>query len=115
MKEYGEGAFEITDRYVNVAIPLSQDVIKSRGMINGVINGMINGAINGKLNDNEKDVAGCLILSPMAAYGEIASKRGISLRTATRVISDLQDRGIIKRKGARKKGKWKVGGRFLLP
>lgn len=85
VKEYGKGAFKITDRYVNVITPFNQEVIKSRGAING--------AINDKLNNNEKDVVSFLILSPMATYRDMASKCGISLRTVARVISDLQGRG----------------------
>lgn len=75
---------------------------------NGTINGTINGTVNGTINKTAKKIIEVLTDDCRLTIEEISQKIGFSMRTVKRYISELQEKGIIERKGSKKSGYWEV-------
>ncbi|MDE7320048.1 MAG: winged helix-turn-helix transcriptional regulator [Lachnospiraceae bacterium] len=46
--------------------------------------------------------------NPTATQGQYAEQPGVSKRTISRIFKDLQERGMLKQQGTRRKAKWVI-------
>lgn len=107
VSEYGEGAFEITDSYINVIIPFNKAVLEKQnfGLSVGLNDGL-SGGLN--LSDTENEIIGLLLSNPSHTSISLSQETGKSLRTVERALASLQKKGLIIRVGSKKMGRWKV-------
>ncbi|MBQ0071981.1 MAG: winged helix-turn-helix transcriptional regulator [Spirochaetales bacterium] len=104
IKAYGESVFDIQEDYVNVVIPFNKDVLDNHGTGSGTLNG----TLNGTLSDKEQMVVNELLNNASVTYEEMTHKTGISRRTLTRIMTTLQEKGILERVGSKRDGRWVV-------
>lgn len=104
LKAYGESVFDIQEDYVNVVIPFNKDVLDNHGTGSGTLNG----TLNGTLSDKEQMVVNELLNNASATYEEMTHKTGISRRTLTRIMTTLQEKGVLERVGSKRDGRWVV-------
>ncbi len=71
---------------------------------NGIVNDIANGIVNNTINENEQAIFNLLTTTPGLNASEISKHISKSLRTTMRYIKSLQDKGLIKFKGAPKTG-----------
>ena len=96
--------FDIQENYVNVVIPFNKDVLDNHGIGSGTLNG----TLNGTLSDKEQMVVNELLNNASATYEEMTHKTGISRRTLTRIMTTLQEKGVLERVGSKRDGRWVV-------
>ncbi|MCI6199527.1 MAG: MarR family transcriptional regulator [Proteobacteria bacterium] len=60
------------------------------------------------ISDAERKVLQILAISPLLTQTELAQKSGISIFTIKRMLPELRKKGLIKRTGSRRDGKWEV-------
>ena len=96
--------FDIQEDYVNVVIPFNKDVLDNHGTGSGTLNG----TLNGTLSDKEQMVVNELLNNASATYEEMTHKTGISRRTLTRIMTTLQEKGVLERVGSKRDGRWVV-------
>lgn len=70
--------------------------------------GMVGAPLSRPLNVTEQTVLRVITANPYATYIEISQKISKTPKTAQRTIASLKERGIIKRTGSDKTGKWEV-------
>ena len=102
---YGKEAFDIQDGFIQVTIPFSKKVMKNRGTLNGTLNGTLK---NDNLTNNELALLGIFLSDPSISLSDAGDRMGISRRTVSRIVASLQDKGIVERKGSKKRGSWKI-------
>jgi predicted HTH transcriptional regulator len=107
VKKYGKEAFEIKDTFIKCVIPFDSKVVEQCKNSVG-INVGINVGLNVKLNDTEKKIIGYLIENEDYTAERLSTELNVTTRTVERNISSLQKKGIIKRIGSKKDGKWIV-------
>lgn len=105
--------FTITSKSINLIAEISAvlervkiNVEKANSLILNSLKSYI------KQNDTVNDTVNLILKlmkeNPLISYDEIARKLGKSRATISRKIAELKERGIIKRIGADKNGKWQV-------
>lgn len=79
-----------------------------RGQINasGVKNGVELAVID--TLDQRQRVLKIVAQNPTATQAQYAEQLGVSKRTVSRIFADLQERGILKQQGTRRKAKWVI-------
>ena len=60
------------------------------------------------ISDAERKVLQILAINPLLTQTELAQKSGISIFTIKRMLPELRKKGLIKRTGSRRDGKWEV-------
>lgn len=95
--------FKIKDNYINVIIPFKQEVLANHGVISGAKSG-----VNDGINKNEQLLIEYLRLNPHLSAKELSLKTKIPCRNIQRYISNLKEKGIIRRVGSKKNGYWEI-------
>lgn len=80
-------------------------VMKNRDTLNGTLNGILK---NDNMTDNELTLLGFLFSNPSISLSDASDRMGISRRTVSRIVTSLQDKGIVERKKSKKQGSWKI-------
>lgn len=79
--------------------------MKNHGTLNGTLNGILK---NDNMTDNELTLLGILFSNPSISLSDASDRMGISRRTVSRIVTSLQDKGIVERKKSKKQGSWKI-------
>lgn len=83
---------------------LENDTLKSQ---NDTLNDTLNRA--GKLSSAEKNVLNAISENPETTIEIIIQKTSLSRATVNRAIRTMKEKGILKRIGSKKTGRWKIG------
>ena len=99
VEKYGKEVFSFDDGMLKVTIPLAFDRpdVATRKNIFSYKNG---------LTENQKKVYDILSHDGNLTLQNVADKVGISLGATKKICAKLQNLGILKRVGSRKKGQW---------
>lgn len=76
-------------------------VMKSHDTLNGILK-------NDNMTNNELTLLGILFSNPSISLSDASDRMGISRRTVSRIVTSLQDKGIVERKKSKKQGSWKI-------
>ena len=102
VKVYGRESFDITDGMVRVTMRFSgeRSVVRMRGMQD---------QFKGRgLNDYEMRIVKAIADDPDCTIDSIAESSGLKRPTVGRYVGLLQEKGIIRREGSKKTGRWVV-------
>ena len=102
--KYGKDVFEISNSYIRVIIPFNREVLLNHGVISGAISGVN----SEELDDKEKVILDMLLVNPHLSARELSNTLNIPFRSVQRYISNLREKGFIKRVGAHKNGYWDI-------
>ena len=80
-------------------------VMKNHGTLNGTLNGTLK---NDNMTNNELTLLGILFSNSSISLSDASDRMGISRRTISRIVTSLQDKGIVERKKSKKQGSWKI-------
>lgn len=84
-------------------------VMKNHDTLNDTLNGTLNGTLkNDNMTNNELILLGILFSNPSISLSDASDRMGISRRTVSRIVTSLQDKGIVERKKSKKQGNWKI-------
>ena len=108
IESYGSEVFEFSDSFINVSIPFNKDVLSNHDTLNGTLNGTLGGTANDELSEQETKLIGELLVNPKLTQDKLGEILGVSRRTISRYMSDLQHKKIIIKVGSKKDGYWKV-------
>lgn len=103
-EKYGKDVFEISNSYIRVTIPFNEEVLVNHGAISGAISG----ANREELDDKEKMILDMLLNNPHLSAKELSGTLNIPFRSVQRYVSNLREKGFIKRIGANKNGYWEI-------
>lgn len=95
LKRYGKDAFEIKDNYIKVIIPFAKKVMNKHNY-------------NVDLTNSEEMVIKYILENAHATALSISDRLELSKRTIERILAILQYKGVIKRIGSKKTGRWEV-------
>ncbi len=98
VSKYGKQAFDLSDNFITVTIPLNRK--------NATVNATINATV--KLTELQKQIIDLLKSSPNITYTEIATELSKDRVTISRNLKKLKELGIVERIGTDKSGYWKV-------
>ncbi len=101
---YGKNVFEIEDDYIRCTIPFDREVLEATKK--PVVSKNVVDQVG--LNKTEHVLAALLITHPTMKTSDIAKQIGVSVRTAERTLSSLENKGVILRTGTKKSAKWEV-------
>ena len=101
LKSYDKNIFEISEHYIKVIFPFSEDAE------NYGFSGLC-GDENGDENGDEKMILSFLKEEPGITAKRLSQKTGFSTRKVSRVIKRLRESGEIVRIGSDRKGYWKT-------
>ena len=90
---------------VDRAIPKSETLNET---LSETLNETLNETLKLSFSEREKNVLDVIIKNPSITQLQISDMLHIPISAVKRCTSDLQKQGILKRDGARKKGKWEV-------
>lgn len=76
-------------------------VMKNHGTLNGTLK-------NDNMTNNELTLLGILFSNLSISLSDASDRMGISRRTVSRIVTSLQDKGIVERKKSKKQGSWKI-------
>lgn len=76
--------------------------------LSGGLNGGLNGGLSGGLNADEILLLNTLTGALDVTQKQLAEKTGFSLRKVERLMKDLREKGIVQRRGSKKKGTWEI-------
>lgn len=76
-------------------------VMKNHDTLNGTLK-------NDNMTNNELTLLGILFSNPSISLSDASDRMGISRRTVSRIVTSLQDKGIVERKKSKKQGSWKI-------
>ena len=76
-------------------------VMKNHDTLNGILK-------NDNMTNNELTLLGILFSNPSISLSDASDRMGISRRTVSRIVTSLQDKGIVERKKSKKQGSWKI-------
>lgn len=76
-------------------------VMKNHDTLNGTLK-------NDNLTDNELTLLSILLSNPSISLSDASDRMGISRRTVSKIVTSLQDKGIVERKKSKKQGSWKI-------
>ncbi len=99
VSRYGKEAFDITENFITVTIPLNKkeiaksDFLKKAGIL---------------LNDSDKKIVALMKANGSIKVSGISRQIGLGITTITKRIRRLKEEGIIEREGSKKTGQWKV-------
>ena len=97
--KYGREAFHIDKTYINVVIPFDASVAApAKKKIRA----------GAKMNPTQKRVLQCLLEKPDMTTAALAARLGMSPRTVSRALQNLQTAEVVMRTGSRKNGAWLV-------
>lgn len=80
-------------------------VMKNHGTLNGTLNDTLK---NDNMTNNELTLLSILLSNPSISLSDASDRMGISRRTVSRIVTSLQDKGIVERKKSKKQGSWKI-------
>lgn len=80
-------------------------VMKNHDTLDGTLNGTLK---NDNMTNNELTLLGILFSNPSISLSDASDRMGISRRTVSRIVTSLQDKGIVERKKSKKQGSWKI-------
>lgn len=63
---------------------------------------------NDNMTNNELTLLSILLSNPSISLSDASDRMGISRRTVSRIVTSLQDKGIVERKKSKKQGSWKI-------
>jgi len=124
LNTYDQSIFEITPTFTVVTFPFDTTFILSTDRINDKISDSINDKINdrisdktsdsindkttGKMSKKTKTAFDVIKGNPAVTIAELAKLLGKSHSTISRELKEYQAAGLLRRDGARKKGRWIV-------
>lgn len=76
-------------------------VMKNHGTLNGTLK-------NDNMTNNELTLLGILFSNLSISLSDASDRMGISRKTVLRIVTSLQDKGIVERKKSKKQGSWKI-------
>ena len=76
-------------------------VMKNHDTLNGTLK-------NDNMTNNELILLGILFSNPSISLSDASDRMGISRRTVSRIVTSLQDKGIVERKKSKKEGSWRI-------
>lgn len=76
-------------------------VMKNHDTLNGTLK-------NDNMTNNELTLLSILFSNPSISLSDASDRMGISRRTVSRIVTSLQDKGIVERKKSKKQGSWKI-------
>lgn len=76
-------------------------VMKNHSTLNGTLK-------NDNMTNNELTLLGILFSNLSISLSDASDRMGISRRTVSRIVTSLQDKGIVERKKSKKQGSWKI-------
>lgn len=99
VSKYGKEAFDITENFITVTIPLNRE-IKSKSDVKK----------DKKLLTDSKDKELLMLMKENSSISvsEMSRQVGLGTTTITKRIRRLKEEGFVERKGAKKKGQWIV-------
>jgi len=103
LSKYDKSIFNFSGNFMKVTFKFYEGF-----EINDSISGTINGIINGTINEIEKKVFKEISYDNSIQREELSSITGYSVRTISRNIKSLKEKGYIKRLGSKKTGKWQI-------
>ena len=107
----GQGVKRIVDTCRELGIP--DPVFREETDPSRVVNSMPiwDGIERAPLSDRERLVLDIISRGGTETTAEIASEIGLSQSTVSRAVRSLQDKGVLRREGGSRKGRWVVTGR----
>jgi predicted HTH transcriptional regulator len=94
LKAYDRSIFELTPSFTVVTFPFEGSFI------------LLNDKINNKKADKKKSTLEMIKRNPTATIATLAELTGKSAATISRELKEYQAAGLLRREGARKKGRW---------
>lgn len=83
---------------------------RSVGIGSTVRDGQINEQINEQITERQASIVGIISSNPSVTYEEMAAKAGVSKATVRRDVAVLVQKGLVRRVGSRKSGRWEALG-----
>lgn len=99
VSRYGKEVFDITENFITVTIPLNKTVQKESGL---------NQKEEALLDDRDEKIVLLMKEDSNIKVSEISRQVGLGMTTITKRIRWLKEKGIIERRGSKKKGHWIV-------
>jgi predicted HTH transcriptional regulator len=96
LKAYDRSIFELTPSFTVVTFPFEQAFIPS------------NDKIIGKINEKARTTLDMVKENPTATIPALSELTGKSQSTISRELKEYRAAGLLRREGARKKGRWVV-------
>lgn len=99
VSRYGKEVFDITENFITVTIPLNKtertesDLLQNKKVL---------------LEDSDEKIVLLMKENSSIKVNEISRQVGLGMTTITKRIRHLKEKGIIERKGSKKKGYWIV-------
>ena len=99
VKAYGKEVFSFRDGMLIVTLPFryEPDYVKARANRNAVKN---------QLTENQKSVLAFLSDHPDTSLQETAAACSLSIGGVKKIVSKLQEQGLLKREGAKNRSRW---------
>lgn len=97
VSRYGKEVFDITENFITVTIPLNKtertesDLLQNKKVL---------------LEDSDEKIVSLMKENSSIKVNEISRQVGLGMTTITKRIRQLKEKGIIERKGSKKKGYW---------
>lgn len=102
VSKYGKEAFDLSDNFITVTIPLN----RKNEPVNEPVNKLVNEPV--KLTKSAQSVLNVLKVNAGLTIDELAIKLGMGRETVKRALKLLRDSGYIERIGSDKSGYWSV-------
>ena len=99
VSRYGKEVFDITENFITVTIPLNKTERTESALLQ-----------NKKvlLEDSDEKIVSLMKENSSIKVNEISRQVGLGMTTITKRIRQLKEKGLIERKGSKKKGYWIV-------
>ncbi len=99
VSKYGRNAFDITENFITVTIPLANAEENTSAEVS------VN---NHKLTETQKKILEIIAIDGAITVAEIAKRLGVSESTVNQSLRSLKTKQLIKREGSNKKGYWVI-------
>ena len=100
VSKYGKNAFDITENFITVTIPLKRE--------NGIIPQAETTPLNSQLKPLEQKILQLIKADSNITVAEIATTVGVSTTSINNALKTLKEKSLIKRVGSNKTGHWKL-------
>ncbi len=97
VSKYGKEVFDITENFITVTIPLNKAVKKNLQKTKEYV-----------LNECDKKILNLIKENSYITVHELSGRIGIGMTTVTKHIRVLKEKGVVERRGSKKKGQWIV-------
>ncbi|MCI9146637.1 MAG: winged helix-turn-helix transcriptional regulator [Hungatella sp.] len=97
VSKYGKEVFDITENFITVTIPLNKAVKKNLQKTKEYV-----------LNECDKKILNLIKENSYITVHELSGRIGIGMTTVMKHIRVLKEKGVVERRGSKKKGQWIV-------